>query len=173
MYYDRNLLTIDFRVDVPAVLDYDDYIIIRGGVQQPTAPEGYQYWKRALVGWRQYDYYFAKIITPASDGFKYTGLYGQTLVQNGYTWPAEYRWTSSSSGGNTLPFLDSFIFDNLPAYGSPTTYTTYITVYDRILQVLLKSFTIRKIWMELGLKPIPLKPTVGHSTFLTSTPALL
>ncbi len=77
----------------------------------------------------RWDYYFAKIITPASDGFKYTGLYGQTLAQNGYTWPKEDKWTSGPSGGNTLTFLDAFIFDNLPAYGS----TTYINVYSQTL----------------------------------------
>ncbi|MGI6215354.1 MAG: InlB B-repeat-containing protein, partial [Christensenellales bacterium] len=44
----------------------------------------------------------------------YTGLYGQTLAQNGYTWP-EGRW-QDSSGRSTLTFLDAFIFDTLEAY---------------------------------------------------------
>jgi uncharacterized repeat protein (TIGR02543 family) len=133
VYYDRNLLTIDFRVDVPADLGFPDVKIEQAGSQQPPAPDGYQYWGRKRIGWTsQYNYYYLRNnIIPTSNGFKYTGLYGQTLAQNDYTWHDEYKWTSSSSGGNTLTFLDSFIFDNLPAYGSPTTYTTYITVYGK------------------------------------------
>jgi len=81
VYYDRNLLTIDFH---------------RNG--QSGAEDG-----------------------------EYTGLYGQTLAQNGYTWPSNYRWTQNASSpyGTTLTFLDAFIFDNLTHYGS----STYIHVY--------------------------------------------
>jgi uncharacterized repeat protein (TIGR02543 family) len=86
VYYDRNLLTIDFH---------------RNG--QSGAEDG-----------------------------EYTGLYGQTLAQYGYTWPANYRWMRSSSPfeGQSLTFLDSFIFDDLTDYGS----ATYINVYARSLQ---------------------------------------
>ncbi|NLJ65204.1 MAG: hypothetical protein GX337_07425, partial [Christensenellaceae bacterium] len=48
----------------------------------------------------------------AEDG-EYTGLYGQTLAQNGYTWPSSHRWTRYDWGGTTLTFLDAFIFDGL------------------------------------------------------------
>jgi len=126
VYYDRNILTIYFHKYIPAVLDYNDLIIINAGRTQPDTPEGYQYWKRVRTSWspRRYDYYFAKIITPESNGFEYTGLYGQTLAQNQKTWPDENKW-KNSSGSNTLTFLDSFIFDDLPSYGN----TTDINVY--------------------------------------------
>jgi hypothetical protein len=45
----------------------------------------------------------------------YTGLYGQTLAQNGYTWPSPgtgYCWRETDN--TVLTFLDAFIFDDLP-----------------------------------------------------------
>ena len=52
--------------------------------------------------------------------FTYTGLYGQTLVQNGYTWPADTWWYSSysqsggsySGSGTRTTFLDAFIISD-------------------------------------------------------------
>lgn len=42
-----------------------------------------------------------------------TGLYGQTLARNGYTWPAERAWkdeySGSSSDGTSISFLDAFL----------------------------------------------------------------
>lgn len=54
----------------------------------------------------------------------FTGLYGQTLAQNGYTWPSEYNWYNSS-GRNHLTFLDAFIFDTLDEYGDTTKISLY------------------------------------------------
>ncbi len=51
----------------------------------------------------------------AEDG-EYTGLYGQTLKQNEYTWPKGY-WVNKA-GNFHLTFLDAFIFDHLPEYGN-------------------------------------------------------
>ena len=48
----------------------------------------------------------------------FTGLYGQTLAQYGYTWPSEYRWKDND--GTVWTFLDSFIFD-----GNDTTLKLY------------------------------------------------
>ncbi len=61
----------------------------------------------------------------------FTGLYGQTLAQNGYTWPSEYNWYNSSNSSNShqLTFLDAFIFDTLTEYGSSTSISLYR--YDR------------------------------------------
>ncbi len=61
-----------------------------------------------------------------------TGLYGQSLAQNGYTWPSNSRWMKSTSPteGSSLTFLDAFIFDQLTDYGS----TTLIRVYKRSAQ---------------------------------------
>jgi len=44
----------------------------------------------------------------------YTGLYGQTLEQNGYSWPSERDWYQNpNSGGTRLTFLDAFKFEGL------------------------------------------------------------
>lgn len=77
VYYDRNLLTIDFRRTNGNLIE------------------------------------------------SFTGLYGQTLAQNGYTWPSDYRWTRTTGGAGILTFLDAFIFDNLLDYGSATHITLY------------------------------------------------
>ncbi len=55
---------------------------------------------------------------------KFTGLYGQTLAQNGYTWPSEYDWYNSSES-NRLTFLDAFIFDTLDDYGDTKSISVY------------------------------------------------
>ena len=45
----------------------------------------------------------------------YTGLYGQTLAQNGYSWPSDYGWlyrsNGQSSGGNqfAMSYLGQFV----------------------------------------------------------------
>ncbi|HQC48792.1 MAG TPA: InlB B-repeat-containing protein, partial [Bacillota bacterium] len=78
IYYDRNLLTIDFyRND--------------GSTARP---------KWVLNN-------------------SFTGLYGQTLAQNGYTWPSSSRWSRWNASGSTLTFLDSFIFDPIQNYLDP------------------------------------------------------
>ncbi|WP_026520161.1 InlB B-repeat-containing protein [Butyrivibrio sp. FCS006] len=48
----------------------------------------------------------------------YTGLYGQTLAQNGYTWPTTHAWydnggSSGDASGTRLTFLDAFLFKGL------------------------------------------------------------
>lgn len=84
VYYDRELLTINFYTR--------------------------DYWSG---GWQKYK--------------TFTGLYGQTLAQNGYTWPSQYDWYKMPSGyGNEhLTFLDAFIFDTLSDYGSATEVNVY------------------------------------------------
>lgn len=53
---------------------------------------------------------------PGAENSEYTGLYGQTLKQNGYTWPkGEWR---NEPRTHHLTFLDAFIFDHLTAYGN-------------------------------------------------------
>ena len=54
----------------------------------------------------------------------FTGLYGQTLAQNGYTWPSEDDWYNSSKS-NRLTFLDAFIFDTLDEFGDTTSISLY------------------------------------------------
>lgn len=81
VYYDRELLTINFYTR--------------------------DYWSG---GWQKYK--------------TFTGLYGQTLAQNGYTWPSQYDWYSGY-GNEHLTFLDAFIFDTLSDYGSATEVNVY------------------------------------------------
>ena len=50
----------------------------------------------------------------------FTGLYGQTLDQNNYTWPSEHRWSQWNNSDQTLTFLDSFIFEDLSDYWEGT-----------------------------------------------------
>ncbi|MGI6237419.1 MAG: InlB B-repeat-containing protein [Candidatus Excrementavichristensenella sp.] len=93
VYYDRNLLTIDFH---------------RNG--RPGAEDG-----------------------------EYTGLYGQTLGQNGYTWPSSHRWTENASAydyGMILTFLDAFIFDDLSALGSTTKIDLYAQTQTGTAQII-------------------------------------
>ncbi|MBP6136892.1 MAG: InlB B-repeat-containing protein, partial [Clostridia bacterium] len=78
IYYDRNLLTIDF----------------------------YRYQSSGWSG--------SWVIDQTM-----TGLYGQTLAQNGYTWPSSSRWSRWNASGSTLTFLDSFIFDPIQDYLDP------------------------------------------------------
>ena len=59
------------------------------------------------------------------DSEAYTGLYGQTLAQNGYTWPSQYKWYTEkdnygNTGGTNITFLDAFISDDYANYGSDT-----------------------------------------------------
>ena len=41
-----------------------------------------------------------------------TGLYGQTLAQNGYTWPNAYWWRDGQNGGTRTTFLEAFILSD-------------------------------------------------------------
>ena len=100
VYYDRNLLTINFHVFEDHFFSWDDK-------------------------WVSYGIF--------------TGLYGQTLAQNGYKWPEEYAWYESlDSWNNTqLTFLDSFILgDNetvLNLYGQNPSGDTWIRHYKQNL----------------------------------------
>lgn len=56
-----------------------------------------------------------------------TGLYGQTLASNGYTWPSTRRWydgnNGSSTSGTQISFLDAF----LPTSGGDETFYSTTT----------------------------------------------
>jgi hypothetical protein len=84
VYYDRNLLTINF------------YTLQRNGWQGSS--------------W--------------SLNNSFTGLYGQTLAQNGYSWPDEAAWKNYNQS-QRLTFLDAFIFDTLDEYGSQSQINLY------------------------------------------------
>ncbi|MDY6307488.1 MAG: InlB B-repeat-containing protein, partial [Oribacterium sp.] len=101
VYYDRNLLTINFNRYVDGHWEYV------GG-----------FW-----GGRKW-------IEGHWDSEAYTGLYGQTLAQNGYTWPSQYKWYTEkdnygNTGGTNITFLDAFISDDYANYGSDTILNLY------------------------------------------------
>ncbi|MBP3279031.1 MAG: InlB B-repeat-containing protein, partial [Butyrivibrio sp.] len=61
----------------------------------------------------------------------YTGLYGQTLAKNDYSWPTGYAWydghdNQGGVSGTRLTFLDAFLFDGLEGTSdNKTTLTQY------------------------------------------------
>lgn len=74
----------------------------------------------------------------------FTGLYGQTLNQNGYTWPSEYDWKDSYSGssndGSRTTFLDAFLLSDgsmtKAFYGSSpsSNNTTHVYFYKQNIE---------------------------------------
>ncbi len=115
VYYDRNLLTINFH----------GYIIYTATESNSSYPQKYglvngeyvELWKSINGTWRYGNWlgtnYFGQRYIRTSDTITMTGLYGHTLAQNGYTWPSEFEWYEYNE--HHLTFLDTFIFDNLSA----------------------------------------------------------
>ncbi|MDY6283157.1 MAG: MBG domain-containing protein [Erysipelotrichaceae bacterium] len=71
---------------------------------------------RRSFGWKLYE--------------TFTGLYGQTLAKNGYSWPSEYDWYTGHgnfghTGGTHITFLDAFISDDYADYGQATQLNLY------------------------------------------------
>ncbi|MBQ7144705.1 MAG: InlB B-repeat-containing protein [Oscillospiraceae bacterium] len=120
------------------------------GVQQPYTGDRYSFGVQDTE-----TLYTGKRFTRAArtDSYNkmlmYTGLYGQTLEQAGYTWPdkigtTSYTWYSQTSGGSRLTFLDAFLFKDLEyatnnntvltVYGTKTSQSgTYICFYKQNL----------------------------------------
>ena len=147
VYYDRDLMTINFvngstteqvwhggtRNNGYLTIDGSAYRIRtdRWGDEYITVNGDRQYIEQNDSG--EWGYYSEET---KNSGTTFTGLYGQTLEQNGYTWPTDYRWNQYQSGnGVTLTFLDAFIFDNLSQnheYGDGTqSITVYAQTVDR------------------------------------------
>ena len=78
------------------------------------------YYDRNLLTVRFYKR--SSFLSPWEEWQTMTGLYGQTLAQNDYTWPNNEYWQELGSGstlGTGLTFLDAFIFDDLGAIANP------------------------------------------------------
>ena len=138
VYYDRDLMTINFKGNITERIWHGGTRSTKTGTwwggtytYEVLTINGTDYeikktWRRTeyiTVGSNDYDiekndssewgYYTTE--TKRSNTY-YTGLYGQTLAQNGYTWPGDNNsWRSSDSDYyyNTLTFLDAFLFDGL------------------------------------------------------------
>ena len=60
----------------------------------------------------------------------FTGLYGSTLKENGYSWPEEYNWYSTGNsrgavGGTRTTFMSSFLPSDVDTTGSTITVDFY------------------------------------------------
>ena len=60
----------------------------------------------------------------------FTGLYGSTLSENGYTWPEEYDWYSTggnngSTGGTRTTFMSAFLPTDVSTSGNTVTVNFY------------------------------------------------
>jgi len=79
VYYDRDLVTMKF---------YD------GKSGEPKGGYSDSVWKGTVS---------------TSSYYVFTGLYGQTLEQNGYTWPTAEWWFYTTSGTQGMSFLGQFV----------------------------------------------------------------
>lgn len=73
---------------------------------------------------------------------RYTGLYGQTLEQNGYVWDTKFDWnsvgnTNGTTSGTHTTFLDAFLptenTTTIPFYGGSTTTGRNVIFYKQDL----------------------------------------
>lgn len=132
VYYDRELLTINFYGDqykyVPTTSSSGWGTTYYGLVNGQYVEIQYSWrdscWYYKSNG-RYYRYNGTRYTRETTeDKETFTGLYGQTLAQNGYTWPSQKDWYNSSKN-NHLTFLDAFIFDTLDEYGTSTEINLY------------------------------------------------
>lgn len=132
VYYDRETLTINFHGDqykyVPTTSSYvwgtTYYGLVDGQYVELQYNWHNSYWYYESNG-RYYRYNGTRYTRETTeDKETFTGLYGQTLAQNGYTWPSQKDWYNSSKK-NHLTFLDAFIFDTLDEYGTLTEINLY------------------------------------------------
>lgn len=101
-WFDNDTLTIDgvtYEIHGGGLFGGPEYISVNGTRRYIQQNNG------------QWGYYTQETDNTSTS---YTGLYGQTLAQNGYTWPSETQWTENRDGsGTTLTFLDAFLFDGI------------------------------------------------------------
>ena len=132
-YQDKNKNYTGFQYNglksVPVTISGDGTTILNVYYDRKTLTINFKTWYWDL-GWKEKDYK------------TFTGLYGQTLAQNGYTWPFEdkdkthkYRWEDEKNIEWT--FLDAFIFDDnetkLTLYGSDSEGKIFINHYKQNL----------------------------------------
>lgn len=115
-YQDKNKNYTGFQYNglksVPVTINGDGTTILNVYYDRKTLTINFITWD---WGWKDYK--------------TFTGLYGQTLLgQNGYTWPAEYRWEDGD--GIVWTFLDAFIFGD-----NDTTLTLYGSVQEGSISI--------------------------------------
>ncbi len=124
IYYDRDLMTINFNANgrtIPgATTQYTytattsnngtQYGLVNGEYVELTRQGYYNnyYWTYGSADTR---YNGTRYTRSSSSGLQWTGLYGQTFVQNGYSWDtvSGFRWNEQAGGGGTTQtFLTGF-----------------------------------------------------------------
>ncbi len=128
VYYDRNVLTITFNTYTYTATTSTrgtQYGLVNGQYVQLTRSGRTWYVDNTPYTGTRYTRSNSR-----NNSYSYTGLYGQTLAQNGYTWPSTINWNTSSSGtgGTRMTFLDAFIFDDV---SEATDNKTKLNLYDR------------------------------------------
>ncbi len=119
VYYDRKLITIEFH-NGSYTSTNDTSGVLFGRVYNQYV-QLYRYNNQWIYRTYMGDVYYTGTRYKKALSYTYTGLYEQTLTQNGYTWPSEYGWGSSYyydyandkyiySG---ITFLDAFILDDI------------------------------------------------------------
>lgn len=116
LYYDRNLITMTFDTDVTKNGAVNTYIpTTENNGTQYGLVDG-QYVKLTLKGtWPKKWYYNNTEYTGTryTKAYGMTGLYGQTLAQNGYSWPGDVGWQyTGTSDIYYMSYLGQFV---LPA----------------------------------------------------------
>lgn len=113
VYYDRNLITMNFNSyrETNSNTDTPQYGLVDNEYVQLTQENNRWYYTDDNS--RQQTYNGPRYIRTSN--LVYTGLYGQTFAQNGYTWPSAGNnqvwqyYKKSSSELITVTFLDTFV----------------------------------------------------------------
>ena len=146
VYFDRKLITLTFKVPVyqSATGTSGEQYGIYGETYFPIYFNNNKWYRTRTQGWFGYNYsnqYSGNryVLSGWTDA-PMTGLYGQTLEQNGYEWPTEYWWNAKDDGsGSRTTFLDAFMPPDLkdqtyygiaPSQGDTTTINFYKEALD-------------------------------------------
>ena len=128
LYYDRELVTYNFRVYTYTYTKYtgtsEGYYYIpdgNGGYEEVRLYRNNNTWYRNRSGlgipyispYQYSDPYYGDVYTRSSNAawniqMTYTGLYQQKLSKYGYDWPTDYRWFTSTDGNSFISIQDIF-----------------------------------------------------------------
>ncbi len=121
VYYDRALITIrfDIRASYTRTTEKHSVIPIQFGVNSNGNHVRLTYSKNGFpffgYSWKMNGNSYTGnryIRNGGTELYTLTGLYGQTLAQNGYEWPSEHKWIEVYTG-KELTFLDAFIIEDV------------------------------------------------------------
>lgn len=141
VYYDRkpvtlNYYTYDYRYTETTGTGGTQYGYYNGEYVQLYRNGGTWYRTRTWDwGYEYSDPYYGTRYTRSNNRSwqlykSFTGLYGSTLAQNGYTWPTEYNWYDTgngngTTGGTRTTFMAAFLPSGEDTSGSSITVNFY------------------------------------------------